>query len=640
MKRIYLFFLFVLSLLVNNKLIAQDKFLIDSLKRSLKVAENDTLKANLYYALSKAYWNSDPKQALFFANKTLSLSKKIGYKKGIGNAFNSMGAIYMFKGDYIPAMELFQKSLTIRKKIKDMQGVAWSYNNIGNIYSDQGNFSEALKNYIASLKIRDEIDDKNGIAASYNNIGNIYNKLGKNEEAIKNYEASLKIRKSIGYNGGIAECYGNIGSVYLKQNNYNEALKNQYAALKIFTTIEDKSGIAITYSLIGDINDRLGKYEESLKNYNDALKIYEEFEDKDLIAGSYNRIGNILTKQGNFTKAQEYLNRALIISEEIGSIENIKYGYGILTVLDSSMGNYKKALWDHKQYVYYRDSLINKENSKRIIQLQMEYDFDKKISLTKAAQEKKDAISRQLTIGLLVGLFAMLIFAVVFLIQRNKISKQKKKSDALLLNILPSEVANELKLKGHSEAKTFHNVTVMFTDFKDFTKVSEHISPEALVLELHTCFSAFDEILQKYKIEKIKTIGDAYMCVSGMPHLNPSHAKDMANAALDIMHFMNQRAKDKLERGEFCFEIRIGLNTGNVVAGIVGIKKFSYDIWGDTVNVASRMENSSESNKINISGSTYELVKNDFKCEYRGKINAKNKGEIDMYFLYEKENTA
>jgi class 3 adenylate cyclase len=173
----------------------------------------------------------------------------------------------------------------------------------------------------------------------------------------------------------------------------------------------------------------------------------------------------------------------------------------------------------------------------------------------------------------------------------------------------------------------------MFTDFKDFTEVSENISAELLVAEIDYCFSAFDNIIQKYKIEKIKTIGDAYICAAGLPVLNFTHPVEMINAAIEIRDFMLLRKTEKEAKGEIPFEMRIGIHTGSVVAGIVGVKKFAYDIWGDTVNIAARMESSGEAGKVNISGSTYKLVKDKFNCTYRGKIQAKHKGEIDMYFV-------
>ena len=191
----------------------------------------------------------------------------------------------------------------------------------------------------------------------------------------------------------------------------------------------------------------------------------------------------------------------------------------------------------------------------------------------------------------------------------------------------------ELIENGKSAAKTFQQVTVMFTDFKDFTKISELMNGEQLVKEIDFCFSSFDKIISKYNIEKIKTIGDSYMCAGGLPSVNTTHAVDIVKAAIDIRDFMKSHNKQVVAAGKIPFEIRIGINTGPVVAGIVGIKKFAYDIWGDTVNIASRMESSGEPGKINVSGTTYELVKNNFNCTHRGKIEAKNKGEIDMYFI-------
>lgn len=217
--------------------------------------------------------------------------------------------------------------------------------------------------------------------------------------------------------------------------------------------------------------------------------------------------------------------------------------------------------------------------------------------------------------------------------QRNRISKEKKRSDELLLNILPAEVAEELKAKGSAEAKSINSVTVLFTDFKGFTQLSEKLSAQELVGEINECFSAFDHIMQKYGIEKIKTIGDAYMAAGGLPVPNQTHAKDVIHAAIAIQKFMTELKAKKEAAGQLFFEIRIGVHTGPVVAGIVGVKKYSYDIWGDTVNTASRMESSGEVGKVNISGSTYEEVKDLFLTEYRGKISAKGKGEIDMYFV-------
>ncbi|HNP49681.1 MAG TPA: adenylate/guanylate cyclase domain-containing protein, partial [Bacteroidia bacterium] len=176
-------------------------------------------------------------------------------------------------------------------------------------------------------------------------------------------------------------------------------------------------------------------------------------------------------------------------------------------------------------------------------------------------------------------------------------------------------------------------VTVMFTDFKNFTQASEILSPVELVQEIHECYSAFDKIISELNLEKIKTIGDSYMCAGGLPVPNKSNAVDTVRAAMKINEFMLALKLKRISENKPYFEIRIGCHTGPVVAGIVGIKKFAYDIWGDTVNIASRMESAGEAGRVNVSGTTYELIKDIFSCNYRGKISAKNKGEIDMYFV-------
>lgn len=239
---------------------------------------------------------------------------------------------------------------------------------------------------------------------------------------------------------------------------------------------------------------------------------------------------------------------------------------------------------------------------------------------------------RQQKYYFIAGCFLLLAIAgLVFHNYRNQ-KVAKEQANTLLLNILPSEVADELKEKGYADARLFDNVTVFFSDFKSFTTISEKLSPQQLVDELHDCFSAFDNIMHKHNIEKIKTVGDAYLAVSGLPLANPNHAEDAVKAALEIQQFMADRKKQKGNH-EGLYDIRVGINSGSVVAGIVGVKKFAYDIWGDTVNTAARMEQNGEAGKINISESTYELVKDKFTCEYRGEIEAKNKGKLKMYFV-------
>ena len=219
--------------------------------------------------------------------------------------------------------------------------------------------------------------------------------------------------------------------------------------------------------------------------------------------------------------------------------------------------------------------------------------------------------------------------------QKVELEIQKKRSDDLLRNILPSEVAEELKEKGSAEVKFFDEVTVLFADFMDFTHISEKLSPNELVAEINECFSAFDHITQKYNVEKIKTIGDSYLAAGGLPLPFVDSIGNTVLAGLEMQDFMIRRKQEREKSGLLAFDMRMGIHTGPLVAGIVGVKKFQYDIWGDTVNTAHRMEVHGESRKVNVSQSTYESIKDEtgFYFEYRGKIDAKSKGELDMYFV-------
>jgi class 3 adenylate cyclase/ligand-binding sensor domain-containing protein len=217
--------------------------------------------------------------------------------------------------------------------------------------------------------------------------------------------------------------------------------------------------------------------------------------------------------------------------------------------------------------------------------------------------------------------------------QKDVIQKEKEKSDELLLNILPSEVAEELKEKGYTTAKSFDEVTILFSDIKGFTHVAENMTAQALVKEIDTYFSAFDHIMQRYGLEKIKTIGDAYIAAGGLPEQNQATTDKVIQAAIAMQSIVEEFKKERADKNQPYFELRIGIHTGPVVAGVVGIKKFQYDVWGDTVNLAARMEQSGVPGKINISQNTYEIIKEKFTCVYRGAVEAKNKGMMDMYFV-------
>ncbi len=217
--------------------------------------------------------------------------------------------------------------------------------------------------------------------------------------------------------------------------------------------------------------------------------------------------------------------------------------------------------------------------------------------------------------------------------QKQEIESQRAKADTLLLNILPEGIAQELKEKGFTEVQYFESASVLFADVQGFSTLAKELSPQALIKELDMCFSAFDEIASLHNLERIKTIGDSYMCAGGVPKPNPTHAKDITLAAIEMQRWIAEQYALRQSEGRQYWRIRIGIHSGELVAGVIGKTKFAYDLWGDTVNTASRMETAGEVGKVNISASTYQIIKDEFICTPRGEIEAKNIGLIHAYFV-------
>jgi class 3 adenylate cyclase len=324
----------------------------------------------------------------------------------------------------------------------------------------------------------------------------------------------------------------------------------------------------------------------------------------------------------------------------------MKVSYEGLARLFAKNRDFAKAYRYQALFSNIKDTLYNDEMDKQIQTSTLGYELAKKegqIDLLEKDQALKESDLRRQKmmrnasgiIGILFLFMAIGLFNRYRYVRRTKqiIENEKDRSEKLLLNILPVETAEELKEKGTATPKQYDMVSVLFTDFKGFTNIAEKLTPQELVAELNRCFFEFDKIIDKHGLEKIKTIGDAYMCAGGIPVANTTNPVEIVRAGLEIKQFMEDLKKSREASGQDYWELRIGIHTGPVVAGVVGKNKFAYDIWGDAVNTASRMESSGIPGKVNISGTTFELVKDHFECIHRGKIQAKNKGEIDMYIV-------
>ncbi len=632
---------------------------IDSLLQELQTAEIDTHQARLLIDLSFTYNTIDPDKGLSYGRQGLAMAEELRWESGIADAYRALGVNHGFgKSEFAEALAAFSKSLAISQETGDKVDAAKVLNNMGVVYWYLSDYPNAIEHYYKALQIHETLGNKDEIAIALGNIGLVYNNQGDFPKALEYLLKGNDIDKELGNKPGIASNLGNIGQIYAAMDNLPKALEYDSSALVLYTELGDKNGIARNLGNMGGIYAEIGLYTKALDHYAKALAISKELGLQIGIASNLGAIGGTYYKiardsnteslrtlfngdrRAALLKAKIYTDSSIVLSKEIGDLNSLITRYERLSEIQSLSGDYLGALESYKLYAITKDSVFNMEKDNKLTEASMQYAFDKKEAQTKAEQQQKDIRQRAVRNSIIAGLLGALIFSGVVIRQRIKIGREKKKSDAekkrsdeLLLNILPEEVAEELKANGSAKAKAFTMVTVMMTDFKDFTTISERISAELLVSEIHHCFSAFDNIIQKYKIEKIKTIGDAYLCAGGLPVSNYTHAEDIVNAAVEIRDFMEKRKAEKIALGQFPFDIRIGIHTGPVVAGIVGVKKYAYDIWGDTVNLAARMEQNSESGKINISQNTYELVKNKFDCSYRGKIEAKNKGMVNMYFV-------
>jgi class 3 adenylate cyclase len=367
------------------------------------------------------------------------------------------------------------------------------------------------------------------------------------------------------------------------------------------------------------------------------------------ISAQINLLANLATLEtaaGDFDKAFYWLDSIASFPDSLMNWELMAEYYYARSVAFEFSGDFQQALDNIWQYMEIRDSILNEERINAVADMREKYETAKKANQIKELEvsnlnavlaNQKIARTRNLYLYSGIGILILAIGLgnrLQFIRRsRNIIQKEKKKSDDLLLNILPYSVAEELKSTGFSRARKFDNVTILFSDFQGFTHFSESMDPEALVEEIDYCFKGFDQIITRHHIEKIKTIGDAYMAAGGLHTDQEVMANKVVQAGLDMQQFIRERALDRKSKDLPYFQMRLGINTGTVVAGVVGEKKFQYDIWGDAVNIASRMESNGQVDKVNVSHATYKLVKDNFACVYRGEFPVKGKGNTKMYFV-------
>ncbi|MGB5264207.1 MAG: adenylate/guanylate cyclase domain-containing protein [Lutimonas sp.] len=515
----------------------------------------------------------------------------------------------------------------------------------GNAYASLGNNSLALESYLKGLKYALEIDQKANVAGSFIAIADTYASLENYENSKSYYNKAINLLRTIDNPTNLASALLNVGDLYFNEGQLDSASIYTRESAIIFKKINSKIGQAYAMGNMGMIYAEQDKYIVAEENMTEAIDILEELEDYYPISVYLTFMSDIYLKKNDWKAAIQYAKRSLDLAQKYGLKDQISDANLQLSELYEHAGNYRVSNQFYKDHIKYRDSVLNIKNIEAMADLRTNYEVGQKQTEVDLLETKTELQTLQakrqknFLYATGIGLFLSFLIAMGWFRRYRYIKKtnliieeERKKSDDLLRNILPEETALELKQNGKVKAKKFDSVSVLFTDFKEFTKFSDNLSPEKVVESVGYYFSKFDEIIEKHGLEKIKTIGDAYMCAGGLPFPSENHAGKTISAALEIVEFVEE-CKNNNDSDLAHFDVRVGINSGPVVAGVVGSKKFAYDIWGDTVNIAARMESNSQPGKINISENTYALIKDDFTCEFRGEIEVKNKGKMSMYFV-------
>ncbi len=531
--------------------------------------------------------------------------------------------------------------LALAKEMDSSQYLYYAYFEKGNAFFDMGELHETIENYLKAGEIALNQKDLKHLALVDAARANVYLELGDSKTAItynkRAYETLKKVEFLQDHKDSVqlATLIENFGYSYIVFDKPDSAFIYLNESGKLFEKLNSELGVAYNQGNKGLAYAQLKYYNKAESSLNNAQNIFEKYGHYLGICQFLIQISEIYLVKTEIERASEFAYKSLNLAMDHNLKSEISQANLQLSKIYEQTGNDKQAILFYKDYIIYRDSVTNLSSFQEIANMRTEFEVAQKQTEIDLKQSEVELLNQQKS-NLRILAFSMIALLGLTGFYFRNIRKAKRRSDDLLLNILPSSTAKELKEHGKVKAKKFDEVTVMFTDFQAFTKYSQNLSPEVLVKSVDYFFSKFDQIIDEFKLEKIKTIGDAYMCAGGLTNESKNEVIKIIEAAFEITRFVEE-TKNSSDNSIAHFNIRIGINTGPVVAGVVGSKKFAYDIWGDTVNVASRMESNSESGRINISENTYALVKNDFECEYRGEIDVKNKGMMKMYFVHPKK---
>jgi class 3 adenylate cyclase len=589
--------------------------------------------------------------------------------------------------NYPKASEYYLQLKALAESKGDKKAIPTTLNNLGFAAHQMHDFQAAVDYFSASEKAAHSTG-KVTPAYVFTNLGIAWNNLGDRERAIENLQqADLRTKENAD------KCYIEhlISAIYLKNKEVYLALRYNESTVKSAQKANKPQVLCEAYEVASEIYQQLYEYDKALDFYKKHLalkdsllredrlrqqsleslhslleqsenELLQKLQDTDLREAEMKRLE--LEKNASQLEAEK---KGLLAAQQLKEIELLKQkqendaaklrtteleakaaAQASLLLKQQLSAEKQSREIDNLNRQRQLDSLESAQQAMAQQQQIQQLEYETTVNEMKLKQEETFRKNAYALGGLLAAVLLVIFGSWLYsrrlnrrLAEKNaQIESQKQEIDAernraegLLLNILPAKVADELKTKGAATPQRYDSVSVMFTDFARFTAVSSALPPEEVLQELNECFLAFDEICDRHRLEKIKTIGDSYMCAGGLPVKNSTHPADTVSAALEILDFITKRNQQNASNGKPQWDIRIGIHTGQVVAGVVGSKKFAFDIWGDTVNVASRMESNCPDGAINISEATHRLIHDRFPCQYRGEVEVKNKGKMGMYLV-------
>lgn len=590
----------------------------------LVIAQNSSLNnKDTVDVLSDLCWKyraSNPRLALQYGYNALEIINSNSQFNRLAKLYNLIGVVYRGIVQYPTAQKYFLLAKEYAEKYNDSLQLGFAYNNLGSNLYYLYQYNESYFNCLQALQIFKKINNNLGISFAYHSLVLTFIEMNKLKDAKKYNNLFLQNRFSEKDSIGISKAYSNYVRIYLKENKYDSASINLKLAMQFVKNENNLGYFTVLHILSGDYYLARKDINMALKHYRYALELAKSIKYWDDLSNVSLKISKVFEKQKKYDSSLAY----------------------------------------HKIYIAAIDSLDSKYSLASVFDINEKYEIAKQRKIEQLEREREKVLR-----GFLITIISIIGIAFMFIYRKNKIiSKQKEqleyqkeeitkkneqneqyakmlevqnriiqsekeRADMLLYSVFPTPIADELKQSNFVKPRYYEEVSVMFIDMVDFTKITSRLTPEEVVGELSEIYSQFDQIINKHGAVKIKSIGDAYLIATGIPEYIDDHACRIVKVALEIFEYLtirNLRAKVK-------WQLRAGIHTGELTAGIVGITQLTYDIWGDTVNLASRLEHMSEPFKINVSESVKDKLCDKYQFEERGELPVKGKGKMKMYFL-------